>query len=143
MPDYNKTVVLGDYPNLAAALAALAPISEGGTLVVDQPYALIPNDPSEIPRTVVLQFTGTGAFSVLSTRKLVVQGEIVEAGRVVRFTGPGDVFLPGAVAVFPEWFGAVQGGITDCAPPSVGPSRPWAASTRSPRAWAPRSRSSR
>lgn len=112
----NQDYVIGDYASFAAAITAVT--VTGGTLVINA-ATTCPNSLT-VPANITLRFTRKGSVTITDTKTLTIVGPI-EADPVKIFfnatIGHGTVSFVGNAGlreIYPEWWGAVANGSTDC-----------------------------
>lgn len=105
----NATTTL-DYVSLDAAVAALG--STATTLTISTALSVVAN--TTVPRTLTLEFTGSGSLAVPTGVTVTINGPIqAPLKRIFFITGTGTVTLTVATEVYPEWWGAIADGVTD------------------------------
>jgi Pectate lyase superfamily protein len=101
----------GVYQNLTAAATAIgskpATLSISGTMTVSENLT--------VPESLSLAIARGGGISIAPGKTLTIKSPF-ETGRYRVFQGQGTVkFEPGSVTdVYPEWWGAIGNGTTDC-----------------------------
>lgn len=99
-----------DYASLNAAVSALG--STETTLTVVNAFPVTGG--VTVPRTLTLEFTGSGSLAVPTGAIVAINGPIhAPLKKIFVLTGSGSVTLAVATEVYPEWWGAVPDGVTD------------------------------
>ena len=109
--ELRKTFRTSDYDTFANAITA----ANGKTLILDSSISI--SDNLTITNTISLVAENTCTITVASGKKLIINAPF-SAGLFKVFDGAGTVvFGNGATdAVYPEWWGAVADGTTNCSP---------------------------
>lgn len=100
---------LAGYNTLDEALDAIG--SDTRTLLVTTATSVTTN--TTIPTNVTLWVMGEGSFSVSSGVTLTLSGPLMAAFRTI-FSGSGTVKFSHNVETYPEWWGGIGDGSTDC-----------------------------
>jgi len=101
-----------NYANLPAAIAAIS--TTPGTLYIDSSQSV--TDDLVIPETLSVVILKPGLLTISSGKTLTINGPF-DAGIYQVFSGAGSVSFSGnkyLQEVYPEWWGAIADGITDC-----------------------------
>lgn len=100
---------LAGYATLDEALDAIG--TDTRTLLVTTATAITTN--TTIPTNVTLWVMGEGSFTVSSGITLTLSGPLMAAFRQI-FSGSGTVKFTYNVETYPEWWGGIGDGTTDC-----------------------------